>query len=59
MEPNVSFNVIFFNTTKKIWEIIHEMYSMEKNMFKVYDLYNGIFQLEQGDKSVTKYYSVF
>ena len=32
MKPSISANVIFLSTAKAIWEAIHEMVSMEKNV---------------------------
>lgn len=50
---------MFLSTVKEIWEVVHEMSSMEKNVSRVYDLYENIFRLQQENKSVADYYRAF
>lgn len=56
MEKNVSFGVIFLKTANKIWNTLKEVYGNEKNIFRVFELYEHLFTPKQGDISVSKYH---
>ena len=59
MEPSISLNVMFLSSAKEIWESIHKMFSMEKNVSQVYKVYQNLFLLQQNDKSSSEYYNMF
>ena len=59
MEPTISSGVMFLSSTKAIWESIHETFSMEKNVSRVYEVYQNLFLLQQVDKPVSEYYNFF
>lgn len=56
VEKNVSFGVIFLKTANKIWNTLKEVYGNEKNIFRVFELYEHLFTPKQGDISVSKYH---
>ncbi|KAK4397606.1 Retrovirus-related Pol polyprotein from transposon RE2 [Sesamum angolense] len=49
MEESVSANVMFLNTAKAMWDALHDMYSHEKNISRVFELYERLFSLKQDD----------
>ncbi|XP_018716081.2 uncharacterized protein LOC108954493 [Eucalyptus grandis] len=57
MEPSIATNVMFHTTAKGVWGDLMESYSQDKNMSRVYELYEKIFNFKQGDKSLGEYYS--
>ncbi|KAL3721854.1 hypothetical protein ACJRO7_034230 [Eucalyptus globulus] len=57
MEPSIAANVMFHTTAKEVWDDLMESYSQDKNMSRVYELYEKIFNFKQGDKSLGEYYS--
>ncbi|KAL3751835.1 hypothetical protein ACJRO7_012637 [Eucalyptus globulus] len=57
MEPSIAANVMFHTTAKGVWDDLMESYSQDKNMSRVYELYEKIFNFKQGDKSLGEYYS--
>ncbi|KAK3420744.1 hypothetical protein EUGRSUZ_G01582 [Eucalyptus grandis] len=57
MEPSIAANVMFHTTAKGVWDDLMESYSQHKNMSRVYELYEKIFNFKQGDKSLGEYYS--
>ncbi|XP_042482289.1 uncharacterized protein LOC122062709 [Macadamia integrifolia] len=59
MEPDVAANVMFHSTAKGVWNDLKETYSQEKNMTRIYDIYEKLFQYRQSDKPLAGYYSAF
>lgn len=57
MEPSIAANVMFHTTAKGVWDDLMESYSQDKNMSRIYELYEKIFNFKQGDKSLGEYYS--
>ncbi|GAV77240.1 UBN2_3 domain-containing protein [Cephalotus follicularis] len=59
MEPEIAENVMFHNTAKGVWDDLKDTYSQDKNMNRVYDLYDKMFHLHQSGKPLHDYYSTF
>ena len=59
MKSTMSANFMFLNTVKEIWKAIHDIYSMKKNASRVCEVYEDLFSLRQGDKSLEDYYNHF
>ncbi|XP_030521717.1 uncharacterized protein LOC115734883 [Rhodamnia argentea] len=57
MEPSIAANVMFHTTTKGEWDDLMQGNSQDKNMSRVYELYEKIFNFKQGDNSLGEYYS--
>lgn len=51
MEPQISSNVMFKKTAKKIWDVLAMMYSSYKNLVWIFELFSKILSLLQGDVS--------
>ena len=47
---------MFLTTAKKIWDTLKVMYGNEKNLSRVFELYECLFELKQRDKSVPEFY---
>ena len=47
------------SSAKAIWESIRETYFMDKNVSQAYEVYQNLFLLQQTDKSLTEYYTLF
>jgi len=45
MDEEVSADVMFLKTTKEIWDTLKELYSNEKNISRIVDLYERVFSL--------------
>ena len=51
--------VMFHDTAKAIWVDLKETYGQDKNISRIYDLYERMFTYSIGDKSLTDYYGGF
>ncbi|KAK4406517.1 Retrovirus-related Pol polyprotein from transposon RE1 [Sesamum angolense] len=58
MEESVSANVMFLNTAKAMWDALHDMYSHEKNISRVFELYERLFSLKQDGRAVSDYFAL-
>uniref|UniRef100_A0A5B6ZV70 Integrase catalytic domain-containing protein n=1 Tax=Davidia involucrata TaxID=16924 RepID=A0A5B6ZV70_DAVIN len=58
LEPEVFHNVSCAESSKEIWDSLQEMYSSDQNLSRIYQLYQDIFSLQQGDRSVDEYFSI-
>jgi len=43
-------------TAKEMWDTLKVMYGNEKNPLRIFEIFERLFELKQGDKSVTKFY---
>lgn len=57
MDVKVSADVMFLRTAKEIWDTLREIYANEKNISRVFELYEQLFILRMGDMSVPEYCS--
>ncbi|KAL0458459.1 UNVERIFIED_CONTAM: Retrovirus-related Pol polyprotein from transposon RE1, partial [Sesamum latifolium] len=48
---------MFLSSTKEIWDTLHDMYSHEKNISHVFELYEKLFSLKRDGRSVTDYFA--
>ncbi|KAL0336490.1 UNVERIFIED_CONTAM: Retrovirus-related Pol polyprotein from transposon RE2 [Sesamum radiatum] len=58
MEESVSANVMFLTTAKAMWDALHDMYPHEKNISRVYELYERLFSLKQDGRAVSDYFAL-
>ena len=56
LEKKISSSVMFLTTVKEMWDTLNVMYANEKNPSRVFEIYERLFELKQGDKSVTEFY---
>lgn len=49
---------MLLKTIVEIWDTLKEVYNNEKNISRVFELYERLFTLEQGEMSIMAYYSV-
>ena len=54
LEENISGSVMFLTTAKKMWNTLKVMYG-NKNPSRVFDIYERMFELKQGDISVLSF----
>jgi len=59
MKPFVSANLMFHATVKAIWEAARATYSLKNNAFRVFEVYENVFNLRHGDRSLLEYYNQF
>ena len=52
LEEKISCSIMFLTTAKKMWNTLKEMYENEKNLSRVFEIYERLFELKQGDRSV-------
>lgn len=57
MDEFVSKNVIFLKTAKAMWDALIQMHSNEKNVSRVFELYEKLFSHTQDGQSVNDYFS--
>ena len=50
-------NVYVPPTTKDVWDAIRETYSNAKSASQIFELKTRLWQMKQGDREVTEYYS--
>jgi len=55
LEENISDSVIFLSTAKEMCDTLKVMYGNEKNPSKVFEIYERLFELKQGDTSVSEF----
>jgi len=48
----ISGSVIFLTTSKEMWDTLKVMYCNEKNPSRMFEIYERLFELKQGDKSM-------
>jgi len=56
LEERISSSVMFLPTAKDMWDTLKVMYGNEKISSRVFEIYERLFELKQGDRSVLKYY---
>jgi len=56
LEEKISGSVMFLTTAKDMWNILKIMYDNEKNLSRVFEIYERLFELKQGDRSMTEFY---
>ena len=56
LEEKISDSVIFLDTAKEMWDTLKVMYDNEKNPSSVFEIYERLFELKQGDKSIAEFY---
>jgi len=44
-------------TAKEMWDTLKMIYGNEKNLLRVSEIYERLFELKQGDKSVREFYA--
>ena len=58
LEPDIFNNVACQETSKAVWDTLRELYSSDQNISRVFQIYQNIFSLQQGDRSVDEYFSI-
>ncbi|OVA17044.1 hypothetical protein BVC80_9041g51 [Macleaya cordata] len=58
MEPAVARNVQFTKTAWLIWIHLKALFSQERNVTRIYDIFDEIFKCLQSGKPLVEYYSV-
>jgi len=56
LEEKISGSAIFLTTAKEMWNTLKVMYGNEKNPSRVFEIYERLFELKQGDKSAPEFY---
>ena len=46
-------------TAQDIWDTLKVMYDNEKNLLRVFEIYESLFELKKGDRSVSEFYREF
>ena len=57
MEPSVAREVMMLRPAKKIWDTLRLTYGHEKNISRVFEIYEHLFTLRQGDRSVQEHFT--
>ena len=57
MNEEIDSNYMCYSTTKELWDNVYQMYSDLGNQSQVYELALRIGEIQQGEESVTKYFS--
>ena len=52
LKGKINDSVMFLPTTKDMWDTLKVMYSNEKSPSRVFEIYERLFELKQGDRSV-------
>ena len=56
-EGKVSAYAMFLKVAKQIQDTLKEMYGHEKNISRIFEHYEQLFTIQQGDQSVVNYYA--
>ena len=57
MKPTIGKTYMFLPTAKDVWGAIRETYSDAKNAPQIFELKMRLWQMKQGDREVTEYYT--
>ena len=56
LEEKINGTIMFLTTAKEMWDTLNVMYDNEKNPSRVFEIYERLFELKQGDISVPEFY---
>jgi len=56
LEEKISGSILFLTTAKEMWDTLKVMYDNEKNPSRVFDIFELLFELKYGDRSVPEFY---
>ena len=59
IRSTVSANFMFLDTAKEIWEVVRDNSYMKKNVSRVFEVYEDLFSIWQGNKNLEDYNSHF
>ena len=48
---------MLLTTANNMWDTLKVMHDNEKNLSKVFEIYEHLFELKQGDRSMSEFYS--
>ena len=57
MKPAIGKTYMFLPTAKDVWDAIRETYSNAKSASQIFELKTRLWQMKQGDREVTEYYT--
>ena len=57
MKPAIGKTYMSLPTAKDVWDAIRETYSDAKNASQIFKLKTQLWQMKQGDREVTEYYT--
>ncbi|KAJ9682803.1 hypothetical protein PVL29_018680 [Vitis rotundifolia] len=57
MKPAIGKTYMFLPTAKDVWDAIRETYSDAKNASQIFEIKTRFWQMKQGDREVTEYYT--
>jgi len=55
MKEKISDNVMFVSTAKEMWNTLKVMYENKKNPSRIFEIYEPLFELKQGDQSLSEF----
>jgi len=56
LEEKISSSVMFLAIAKEMWDMPKVIYDNEKNLSRVFEIYERLFELKQRDRSVPEFY---
>jgi len=56
LKEKISSSVMFLSTVKEMWDTLKVVYENKKNPSGVFEIYERLFELKQGDQSVPEFY---
>jgi len=56
LKEKINSSVMFMSTAKDMWDTLKMMYGDEKNLSTVFKIYERLFELKQGDRSIHEFY---
>ena len=56
LEEKFSSSVMFLTIVKEMWDTLKVMYENKKNSSRVFEIYECMFELKHGDRSVLEFY---
>ena len=59
LEKKISGSVMFLTAAKEMWDTLKVMYGNEKNPSRVFEIYERLFELKQGDRPMPEFYGKF
>ena len=57
MKPTIGKTYLFLPTAKDVWDAVRETYSDMENSSQIYEIKTRLWQLRQGEREVTEYYT--
>ncbi|XP_031475998.1 uncharacterized protein LOC116247807 isoform X1 [Nymphaea colorata] len=58
VQPDIAHSLAYYMTAKHMWTFLRQTYSYDKNVFKILQVEEELFKLQQGDMELSQYFAL-